>query len=705
MGLIKAGMGALGGTLADQWKEFFYCDSLDKDVLMVKGQKRTSRRSSNNGEDNIITNGSGIAVADGQCMLIVEQGRVVEVCAEPGEFTFDASTEPSVFTGNFGDSLAETFQTVAKRFTYGGDTGKDQRVYYINTKELGEILYGTATPIPFRVVVSEERGYKLSVNLRCNGSFTCRICDPLLFYTNVCSNVSTQYDASEIAPRLKSELMNALQPALATLSANKVQYYEIPAHTLEISEALNEQLSNVWRKKRGIEVFSFNINSLSIPEEQQKKITEWEENAMTTDPTTAAARLVGGQIDAMKTAAGNTAGAMTGFMGMGMAAGAGGMGGMSAQNLFAMGQQARPDSVDAPQQVSRPAPAPADSWQCSCGATVTGKFCPECGSKKPEPKPGWTCSCGAVNKGRFCSECGKPKPAGTPKYKCDKCGWEPEDPAHPPKFCPECGTLHRSKLRDGQFLCDDCGNKCSKYIRLSELTLDEAKEHMEYMARMKRVFDEVFDKTEFRVNAYPSTPTQMGLVFCDELGMLYIDDRTGGRGKMPELIRYDQIASYEEYLDETPAKEPGQKPTLNGGGLKLKLVQPRSITEAQTQRGMHPHPYIKQELVICFSKRDRREIGYAHIARQHLDHIFGVHDNETSMFGRRMSKAEERELKGQMGMIGAMGAVASAAMKGGQLSEQEKARFVENINLANDAQTGGMALYSRRADEAFAKVQ
>ena len=524
MGLIKAGMGALGGTLADQWKEFFYCDSLDKDVLMVKGQKRTSRRSSNYGEDNIITNGSGIAVADGQCMLIVEQGRVVEVCAEPGEFTFDASTEPSVFTGNFGDSLAATFQTVAKRFTYGGDTGKDQRVYYINTKELGEILYGTATPIPFRVVVSEERGYKLSVNircngsftyggdtgkdqrvyyintkelgeilygtatpipfrvvvseergyklsvnLRCNGSFTCRICDPLLFYTNVCSNVSTQYDASEIAPRLKSELLNALQPALATLSANKVQYYEIPAHTLEISDALNEQLSNVWRKKRGIEVFSFNINSLSIPEEQQKKITEWEENAMTTDPTTAAARLVGGQIDAMKTAAGNTAGAMTGFMGMGMAAGAGGMGGMSAQNLFAMGQQARPDSVDAPQQVSRPAPAPADSWKCSCGATVTGKFCPECGSKKPEPKPaadswtcscgatvtgkfcpecgkprpaaaeGWKCSCGAVNKGRFCSECGKPKPAGTPKYKCDKCGWEPEDPAHPPKFCPECG--------------------------------------------------------------------------------------------------------------------------------------------------------------------------------------------------------------------------------------------------------------------------
>ena len=434
MGLIKAGMGALGGTLADQWKEFFYCDSLDKDVLMVKGQKRTSRRSSNNGEDNIITNGSGIAVADGQCMLIVEQGRVVEVCAEPGEFTFDASTEPSVFTGNFGDSLAATFQTVAKRFTYGGDTGKDQRVYYINTKELGEILYGTATPIPFRVVVSEERGYKLSVNLRCNGSFTYRICDPLLFYTNVCSNVSTQYDASEIAPRLKSELLNALQPALATLSANKVQYYEIPAHTLEISDALNEQLSNVWRKKRGIEVFSFNINSLSIPEEQQKKITEWEENAMTTDPTTAAARLVGGQIDAMKTAAGNTAGAMTGFMGMGMAAGAGGMGGMSAQNLFAMGQQQQQPQ----QQAQQPQAA---GWSCECGQMGnTGKFCMNCG--KPQPvSDGWTCSCGTVNKGRFCQNCGTPKPAGAPLYKCDKCGWEPEDPKNPPKFCPECGDI------------------------------------------------------------------------------------------------------------------------------------------------------------------------------------------------------------------------------------------------------------------------
>ena len=123
MGLIKAGMGALGGTFADQWKEFFYCESMPKEVLVTKGQKRVTGRSANTkGNDNIISNGSGIAVADGQCMIIVEQGKVVEVCAEPGEFTYDTSSEPSIFAGSLGESIKETFKTVGKRFTYGGDT-------------------------------------------------------------------------------------------------------------------------------------------------------------------------------------------------------------------------------------------------------------------------------------------------------------------------------------------------------------------------------------------------------------------------------------------------------------------------------------------------------------------------------------------------------------------------------------------------------
>lgn len=440
MGLIRAAAGALGGTLADQWKEFFYCDAMDKDILVKRGRKRTSFRSANTkGNDNVISNGSGIAVADGQCMLIVEQGKVVEVCAEPGEFTYDSSTEPSIFTGNLGDSIKETFKIVGKRFTYGGDTAKDQRVYYINTKELGEILFGTATPIPFRVVVDESLGYKLSVDIRCNGLFTYKICDPLLFYTNVCGNVADTYESEEIAARLKGEMMTALQPALAKLSARKIQYYEIPAHTLEISDALNEVLSSSWRQKRGIEVFSVNINSLSIPDDQRKKLTEWEENAMTTNPNTAAARLVGGQIDAMKAAAANGSGAMTGFMGMGMAMNA--AGGANAQNLFAMGQQQAQPMQSAGQQTQNPIPKmqPEDTWICTkCGTRANGKFCPECGS--PKPADGWICSCGSVNKGKFCTNCGAKKPAGALLYKCDKCGWEPEDPAHPPKFCPECGN-------------------------------------------------------------------------------------------------------------------------------------------------------------------------------------------------------------------------------------------------------------------------
>ena len=457
MGLIKAALGAAGGVLADQWKEFFYCDAIDKDTLVVKGKKKTSSRSSNTkGEDNIISNGSVIAVADGQCMIIVEQGKIVEVCAEPGEFKYDTSTEPSIFAGSLGSSILATFKTIGKRFTYGGDTGKDQRVYYFNTKEIAGNKYGTANPVPFRVVVNEQLGFKLSVDIRCNGEYSYKIVDPLLFYTNVCGNVSSAYNRSEIDSMLKSEILNALQPALAKLSANGIQYYEIPAHTFDIRDALNEVLAKEWGEKRGLAVFSFNVNSLTIPEEQKKKITEWEENAMTLNPNVAASRIAGAQADAMRTAAANPNGAMNGFIGANMAMNAGGM---NAANLFAIGQQ----------QAQQPAAPAANGWKCACGATATGKFCPECGAKKPEEKPadgwtcpgcgkiavgkfcpecgtkkpedGWTCSCGQVNKGKFCANCGAKKPAGARLYKCDKCGWEPEDPANPPKFCPECGDI------------------------------------------------------------------------------------------------------------------------------------------------------------------------------------------------------------------------------------------------------------------------
>ena len=422
MGLIKAGRTALKSTLADQWKEFFYCDSLDKDTLVARGRKRVSGKSSNtSGSDNVITNGSGIAVADGQCMIIVEQGRVVEVCAEPGQFTYDSSSEPSVFSGNLGDSIAETFKTLARRFTHGGDTAKDQRVYYFNTKEIIDNKFGTANPVPFRAV-DTKIGLDIDVSLRCNGVYSYKISDPLLFYANVCGNVSRDYTRDQLDSQLKTEFISALQPSLAKLSAMELRPNQIIAHNTELENALNDTLSKKWKELRGIEVVTVSLGSVTLPEVDQQLIKSAQHSGMLKDPTMAAATLVEAQAEAMKAAAGNKGGAMTGFMGMGMAMNAGGV---NPQNLYAMGQNTPKNEA-----------ANADSWKCSCGATVSGKFCPECGTKRPE---GWVCSCGTLNKGRFCSECGAKKPADQPLYKCDKCGWEPEDPHNPPKFCPECG--------------------------------------------------------------------------------------------------------------------------------------------------------------------------------------------------------------------------------------------------------------------------
>ena len=459
MGLIKAGIGALGGVLADQWKEFFYCDAIDKDVLVVKGQKRTGGRSSNTkASDNIISNGSAIAVADGQCMIIVDQGKIVEVCAEPGEFVYDTSAEPSIFSGNLGTSILDTFKVIGKRFTYGGDTGRDQRVYYFNTKEIMENKFGTANPIPFRVV---DRNISLDIDtsVRCNGLYSYKIANPLLFYTNVCGNVEGEFRRSEIDAQLKTEFISALQPAFAKISELGIRPSAIPGHVEELSQAMNEALTAKW-EQRGLVVSSVAMNPVTLPEEDAELIRNAQHAAIMRDPTMAAATLVGAQASAMQEAAKNPNGAMMGFMGMNMAMQ---NGGMNPQNLYQMGAQPQYSQP----QYNAPAPA-ADGWKCTCGATVNGKFCPECGSKKPEPpaangwkcacgatatgkfcpecgspKPeapaGWTCACGSVNKGKFCPQCGAKKPAAAPLYRCDKCGWEPADPKNPPRFCPECG--------------------------------------------------------------------------------------------------------------------------------------------------------------------------------------------------------------------------------------------------------------------------
>ena len=430
MGLISAITQAAQSALADSWREYFYCDSIPVDVLITKANKRQNRNSSNTkGSDNVISNGSIIAVADGQCMLIVEQGKVVEVCAEPGEFVWDSSTEPSIFYGSLGENIKKSFAQIGKRFTFGGDTAKDQRVYYVNTKEILGNKYGTPNPVPFRVV-DKNIGLDVDIAIRCHGEYSYRVTDPVLFYTNVASNVTSEYRRSQIDSQLKSELMTSLQPVFARISEMGIRYSALPAHTKEIADVLNDEMSDTWSGLRGISVISFGVSSVTASEEDEKMIKELQKNAVLTNPAMAAATLTAAQAEAMKSAAANeSTGPMMAFAGMNMANMAGGM---NANNLYGMA---------AAQQAAAPQAQPnLTGWTCACGHVGnTGKFCSECGQPQPKDALGWTCSCGTFNKGKFCAECGAKKPAGVPVYKCDKCGWEPEDINNIPKFCPECG--------------------------------------------------------------------------------------------------------------------------------------------------------------------------------------------------------------------------------------------------------------------------
>ena len=427
MGLIQALGATLTTVLADQWREYFYCESLPENVLMRKGVKRTSGKGSNTkGSENIISNGSIIAVNDGQCMMIVDQGGIVEFTAQPGEFIWDKSAEPSIFYGSLGENLKKTWEVLKKRFTLGGDTGKDQRIYYFNIKEIIGNKYGTANPVPFRVYYPNIN-LDTEVGIRCFGEYSYKMTDPMLFYKNVAANVSGDYTRDRIDSQLKSEFLTALQPAFARISDMGIRYSSLPGHTMELAQSMNEVLSPKWAELRGISVVSVGVTSVSANPEDEERIKKLQNAAASTYGTMAYG-------EALQSAASNENGSIMGFMGMNMlgntANSGGGVGGLHMYTPPTQQQQAAPAAA-----------APA-GWTCpKCGKTGnTGKFCAECGEKKPEEPKGWTCpKCGTVNKGKFCQECGEKKPADAPLYKCDKCGWEPEDPRNPPKFCPECG--------------------------------------------------------------------------------------------------------------------------------------------------------------------------------------------------------------------------------------------------------------------------
>ena len=423
MGLIQAAKETITKMLGDQWTEHFYCNAMPENVLVTKGVKRVSSGSSNKkGAENIISNGSVITVNEGQCMMIVEQGAIVEFSAQAGEFVWDSSTEPSIFYGKLGDNLKASWEVLKRRFRSGGDTAKDQRIYYFNLKEILDNKYGTPTPVPFRVV-DHNIGLDVDISIRCNGLYSYTISDPMLFYKNVCGNVEGDYTRDRLDAQLKAEFLTALQPAFARISAKGIRYSALPGHTAELAEAMNAELSSKWAQKRGIKVASVAVNSVSASAEDEAMIKDLQKSAVFRNPNMAAAHMVQAQAEAMKSAAKNENGAMMGFMGMNMAQTAGGV---NTNSLFQMGQSQQPAT-----------PAAVNGWECACGTVNTGNFCTECGASKPSD--GWMCACGSVNKGKFCPECGARKPAGAPLYRCDKCGWEPEDPKNPPRFCPECG--------------------------------------------------------------------------------------------------------------------------------------------------------------------------------------------------------------------------------------------------------------------------
>lgn len=378
MGLIQAAVGAFSSTIADTWKDYFVCDSLNNNILVAKGLSKGKGLFK---DGDVITNGSGIVVGEGQCAIIVDDGQILEVAAQPGMYTFDSTKSPSIFDGGL-QGVKDSFKEVAERFSYGGIAAKKQVVYYINTREVGGNLFGTASPIPFRVVDSRI-GLDIDASLRCNGEYSFKIVNPLTFFKNVVGDQGDCYRKENLEQLMRSEFMTALQPALAAVGAKGIRYNEVPAHTFELCDALNAVLSARWQELRGIAVVSVAINSLSLSKEDEDQIKAMQRAATLRDPSMMAANLAAAQMDAMRDAAKNAAGAGVGFMNMNMAGN--GIGSVLSEAL-------KRDE--------------ADKWTCSCGNLASGNFCNKCGSARANA--GFCSQCGkALEPGAaFCSQCG-----------------------------------------------------------------------------------------------------------------------------------------------------------------------------------------------------------------------------------------------------------------------------------------------------------
>lgn len=460
MGIIRAAIDSIGGGLADSWLEVIEPSEMDMRTVFAPGvsvpQGRNDKRNSNTkGTSNTVSNGSIIHVYEHQMMILVDGGAIVDYTAEPGYFKVDNSSLPSLFNGQFGASVKETFN----RIKFGGTTPGVQKVFYINTAEMAGINFGTKTPINYYDGV-----YDMDLNVRAFGKFSIALTEnPLEFYKKVIpTSAVTNNEAVDIGDLINEnyimEFLDALQQALTEISANNVRISQISTRANRdlLKSTISDLLYESWRRDRGIVIGDVGV-TVSYDDETKKILTERNKGAMLKDATIREGYVQGSVARGLEAAGSNANGSMAGFMGMGIGMNAGGnfMGAASNNNMQQMqmqqqAQQAQQQAAYQQQQAqpqqphSEPAPAPvADGWTCSCGKTGNiGKFCAECGSPKPIPADNgpWTCpECGNQNSGKFCANCGTKKPEKPKKIKCDKCGYEPDMSGPIPKFCPNCG--------------------------------------------------------------------------------------------------------------------------------------------------------------------------------------------------------------------------------------------------------------------------